>query len=93
MFIHIILQSFQLLEKKGDLFRCPATESLVHCVSKDLHMGKGIATLFKKHFQGVEELKSQGIKTFFLYIIKIFCHTTYLYRNRQCIWYASIVRG
>ena len=49
---------------KGDLFDCPETDSLVHCVSEDLRMGKGIAVTFKKKFGGVEELEAQGI---FLY--------------------------
>ena len=47
-------------EVKGDLFSCPDSASLAHCVSEDLHMGKGVATLFKQKFGGVGELKSQG---------------------------------
>ena len=47
-------------EVKGDLFSCPDSASLVHCVSEDMNMGKGIAVLFKKKFGGVAELKSQG---------------------------------
>lgn len=39
-----------LREHKGDLFSCPDTDSLAHCVSRDLHMGKGIAKIFKKEF-------------------------------------------
>ncbi|XP_067675452.1 ADP-ribose glycohydrolase OARD1-like [Haliotis asinina] len=53
---------FQFVEMKGDLFKCPETDAIVHCVSQDMHMGKGIAVLFKKKFGGVEELKSQGKK-------------------------------
>lgn len=53
-------RKLQLSEVKGDLFSCPDSASLVHCVSEDLHMGKGIATLFKQKFGGVGELKSQG---------------------------------
>uniref|UniRef100_A0A3B3X625 Macro domain-containing protein n=1 Tax=Poecilia mexicana TaxID=48701 RepID=A0A3B3X625_9TELE len=34
----------------GDLFSAPNQESLAHCVSEDLRMGKGIAVLFKKNF-------------------------------------------
>ena len=49
-----------LLHKTGDLFSSPDTDSLAHCVSQDLGMGKGIAVLFKKTFGGVEELKSQS---------------------------------
>ena len=53
-------RKLQLSEVKGDLFSCSDSASLVHCVSEDLHMGKGIATLFKQKFGGVGELKSQG---------------------------------
>ncbi|WAR08676.1 OARD1-like protein [Mya arenaria] len=54
------LSDFKIMHKKGDLFACPSTDSLAHCVSKDLRMGKGIATLFKKIFGGVAELKHQA---------------------------------
>ena len=47
-------------EIKGDLFGCPKEFSLAHCVSADLAMGKGIATLFKEKFKGVGNLKDQG---------------------------------
>ncbi|XP_076444901.1 ADP-ribose glycohydrolase OARD1-like [Babylonia areolata] len=53
-------QKFQLLDKQGDLFSCPSTDGLVHCVSKDLKMGKGIAVIFKNKFGGLDELKAQG---------------------------------
>nr|KAG5710994.1 hypothetical protein BaRGS_013728 [Batillaria attramentaria] len=52
-------QEFQLKETKGDLFSCPATDSLAHCVSKDLRMGKGIAVLFKNKYGGLDELSAQ----------------------------------
>ena len=45
---------------QGDLFSAPGHFSLAHCVSRDLQMGKGIATLFKQHFGGVPELRSQN---------------------------------
>lgn len=48
-------------EMHGDLFSCPKTASLAHCVSADLRMGKGIASTFKQRFGGVDELKEQGI--------------------------------
>ena len=57
---------FQLKEVKGDLFSCPHDNSLVHCVSEDLHMSKGIAVLFKEKFGRVEELKVQGVYCFVL---------------------------
>ena len=48
-------------EVQGDLFSSPPTSSLAHCVSEDLHMGRGIATLFKKKFGRVGILKAQGM--------------------------------
>ena len=47
-------------EVKGDLFSCPDDESLAHCISADIRMGKGIAVIFKNKFGGIEELKKQG---------------------------------
>lgn len=47
-------------EKKGDLFA--SEDSLAHCVSADLKMGKGIACRFKALFGGVDELKTQDVK-------------------------------
>lgn len=51
---------FKLQLVEGDLFSCPADESLAHCISEDCRMGAGIAVQFKKRFQGVEELKAQS---------------------------------
>ena len=48
------------METKGDLFYCSESESLAHCISADVAMGKGIAVIFKKKFGGVRELKNQG---------------------------------
>eukprot|EP00667_Euglena_gracilis_P020370 EG_transcript_22040 len=45
-------------EKVGDLFS--ARESLAHCISADVVMGKGIALTFKTKFQGSEELRKQN---------------------------------
>ena len=53
---------FKFEEKDGDLFACPETDSLAHCVSADLRMGKGIAVKFKNKFRSVEELKKQEKK-------------------------------
>lgn len=52
-----IVSSFNLIEKQGDLFT--STDSLVHCVSQCLTMGKGIAVAFKRQFGGIAELKEQ----------------------------------
>jgi len=47
-------------EKEGDLFKCPASFSLAHCVSADLVMGRCIAREFSKRYGGKKELKEQG---------------------------------
>ena len=47
-------------EVYGNLFSCPHTASLAHCVSADLRMGRGIAVEFKKRFSGLEELRRFG---------------------------------
>ncbi|KAK4809118.1 hypothetical protein QYF61_004054 [Mycteria americana] len=54
---------FQIKCVKGDLFSCPQTDSLAHCISEDCRMGAGIAVLFKKKFGGVQELLDQQKKT------------------------------
>ncbi len=50
-------------EVNGDLFLCDQKYSLAHCVSEDLHMGKGIAVHFKRKYKNVDYLKSQNKKT------------------------------
>lgn len=50
---------WRLLHKRGDLFTCPPTDALAHCISEDCRMGAGIAVLFKKTFGGVDELLAQ----------------------------------
>lgn len=51
---------WRLLHVRGDLFTCPSTDALAHCISEDCRMGAGIAVLFKKKFHGVEELQAQS---------------------------------
>jgi O-acetyl-ADP-ribose deacetylase (regulator of RNase III) len=48
-------------EIKGDLFRNDQG-NLVHCVSRDLAMGAGIAIQFKRRFGRVDELRAQKAK-------------------------------
>lgn len=55
-------KSTEIEEINGDLFS-DTTSCLVHCVSEDLKMGKGIATVFKRMFGGVSELRSQNPTT------------------------------
>lgn len=38
---------FEFREIEGDLFSAPENYSLAHCVSEDMRMGAGIATIFK----------------------------------------------
>ena len=44
----------------GDLFTCPPTSSLGHCVSADLKMTRGIAQRFRNTFGCIDELHSQS---------------------------------
>ena len=60
MYLYVIVLT-AVLYFTGDLFSCDSESSLAHCVSADLHMGKGIAVLFKKKFGRVPELKKQGM--------------------------------
>ncbi|KAK1801517.1 hypothetical protein P4O66_004579 [Electrophorus voltai] len=53
----------KLMCVKGDLFSCPATDSLAHCISEDCRMAAGIAVHFRKKFGGVKELLAQQKKT------------------------------
>ena len=48
-----------ITEIQGDLFTCDSDFALVHCVSADLKMGRGIAVEFKKRFGGLLELREQ----------------------------------
>ncbi len=48
-------------EISGNLFH--SNDSLVHCVSEDLQMDKGIAKFFKEMFQGESSLRAQKEKT------------------------------
>ena len=47
------------IEKVEDLMSCGSFWSLAHCASQDLHMGKGIATHFRRLFGGIHELVAQ----------------------------------
>ncbi|XP_062899783.1 ADP-ribose glycohydrolase OARD1-like [Mobula hypostoma] len=62
----------------GDLFRCPAEESLAHCISEDCRMGAGIAVAFRNKFQSIAELRSQKKKTGEVAVLK---------RNQRYIYY------
>jgi hypothetical protein len=49
----------QIIEVYGDLMT--ATDSLCHCVSACMAMGKGIAVLFRQAFGQVDVLKNQRV--------------------------------
>ncbi|CAF1278841.1 unnamed protein product [Adineta steineri] len=48
-------------EIPGDLFSVASNVSLAHCVSQDMSMSKGIATLFRNKFGQINELKNQNV--------------------------------
>ena len=48
-------------EVQGDLFSASSSTSFAHCVSRDMSMSKGIATLFRDRFGQINELKSQSM--------------------------------
>lgn len=58
IFIWKIRNKNMLTEVRGDLFS--SSDSLCHCVSADLIMGRGIAVEFKRRFGRVSELKAQN---------------------------------
>ena len=45
--------------KDGDLFE--STDSLMHCVSADMRMGRGVAVTFRMKFGRVEDLLRQRV--------------------------------
>nr|XP_036860691.1 ADP-ribose glycohydrolase OARD1 isoform X2 [Manis javanica] len=68
---------------RGDLFACPKTDSLAHCISEDCRMGAGIAVLFKKKFGGVQELLSQQKKSGEVAVLKRDGRYIYYLRTRD----------
>eukprot|EP01116_Phalansterium_solitarium_P006370 TRINITY_DN18668_c0_g1_i1.p2 TRINITY_DN18668_c0_g1~~TRINITY_DN18668_c0_g1_i1.p2 ORF type:complete len:160 (+),score=7.63 TRINITY_DN18668_c0_g1_i1:128-607(+) len=74
----LVPDTIPIQEIKGDLFSCQDSDSLAHCVSVDLHMGKGIAVPFKQKFGGVDELKSQG---------KVIGECAVLQRGKRYVYY------
>ena len=51
-----LISGFKLLEISGDLFTASGGDSLVHCVSADFHLGRGIAVDFKSRYPGIKTL-------------------------------------
>ena len=47
-------------EINGDLFACPTSYSLAHCISCDAVMSKGIAIDFVRKFPTIAQLRSSG---------------------------------
>ncbi|XP_071503566.1 ADP-ribose glycohydrolase OARD1-like [Diadema antillarum] len=77
---------FQLKEVKGDLFAGPPSDSLAHCISADVRMGKGIATIFKDKFGGVKELLSQGVKPGGVAVLKRGSRYIYYMVTKEKYW-------
>ena len=50
-------QSLKYEEIKGDLFSCPSTSSLAHCISRNCALSAGIAKLFRQKFGRIDELQ------------------------------------
>ena len=69
----------RFVEFSGDLFACPATDALCHCISTDIAMGKGIAVQFKQRFGGVPELRAQQ---------KAIGQVAVLRRDQRYVYYA-----
>ena len=67
----------RLKEVQGDLFTCPDSSSLAHCISEDVRMGKGIATVFKKKFGRVAEIRSQRQRPGGVAVLK--CENRFVY--------------
>lgn len=44
-----------IIEKKMDLFKLSNEYTLIHCISEDCAMGKGIAKVFDKKFKGMKK--------------------------------------
>ena len=68
-FKNIFQMPFVFQEIRGDLFSAPANVSLAHCVSVDMSMSKGIATLFRDKFGQIDNLKKQSM-SFFHFIFR-----------------------
>ncbi|KAF2904162.1 hypothetical protein ILUMI_02015, partial [Ignelater luminosus] len=49
-----------VVEKVQDLFQASQDHGLVHCVSTDLRMSRGIADQFRRQYGKLNELENQG---------------------------------
>ncbi|CAF3753503.1 unnamed protein product [Rotaria magnacalcarata] len=76
-------------EIQGDLFSASSNTSLANCVSRDLCMSKGIATLFRNRFGQVDELKKQVSLTFheFVFIDVPVGNCAFITVGDRCIFY------
>ena len=73
-------------EEKRDLFSVPDDYYLVHCVSADFVLGKGIALEFKKRFDMKNKLRNSGQSGNCILIDRVFnLVTKKTWRNKPTI--------
>ena len=65
------MSKFRFEIVNGDLFTCSAQASMLHCVSRDLKMGKGIAVLFRKKYGRISEMQKQNVQIGQAAILKV----------------------
>jgi len=75
---------FAFVEMKGDLFE--SKDSLVHCVSEEFAMSKGIALGFKERFGGKDELLAQNVKSGGVAFLKREDRVIYYMVTKRCYW-------
>ena len=56
-----VVEKLSLRQINGDLFTSP--DSLVHCVSSDFHIGRGIATQFLSRYPDIKSLMGTKVGT------------------------------
>src|SRR3989338_8473440 len=61
----------------GDLLE--SKDSLCHCVSECMTMGKGLAIQLRRKFKMVEKLKDQGVKVGGIAVLYDFSNNRYIY--------------
>ncbi|XP_043941990.1 tripartite motif-containing protein 59-like isoform X2 [Protopterus annectens] len=55
-----LLEQCQYMETEKDIMECPHTHSIAISMNKSFVMNSGVGLIFKKQFNQIDELKSQG---------------------------------